>query len=296
MPRGRHNIDNSTAVRLVSNIGRELTRYLETQRKNDDHLTESDIVALKRSLQPGDVLLVEGNSRISGIIKYLTQSSWSHAALYVGRISSAHVPNGDPDVLVEAEVSEGVVSSPLSKYYSCNIRICRPIGLTEKECQRVCNYAMERIGFGYDFHNLFGLMRCLIPLPLQHLWRRPESPLRAGRPTQIICSALIAQAFDVVRYPILPKLTRLESNLVQRDIAQVRDSSLCTPRDFDISPYFQIVKPVLTENFNYRLMDWIDLSGAATGDLKEDATEQRSPGAENAVDPGNSLRTNVVFS
>jgi hypothetical protein len=95
----------------------------------------------------------------------------------------------------------------------------------------------------------------------------------------------------VVRYPILPKLTRLESNLVQRDIVQVRDSSLCTPRDFDISPYFQIVKPVLTENFNYRLMDWIDLSGAATGDLKEDATEQRateqrSPGAENAVDPG----------
>ena len=36
------------------------------------------------SLKPGDVLLVEGNNHISGVIKYLTQSTWSHAALYVG--------------------------------------------------------------------------------------------------------------------------------------------------------------------------------------------------------------------
>jgi len=30
------------------------------------------------------VILVEGNERISECIKYLTQSSWSHSALYVG--------------------------------------------------------------------------------------------------------------------------------------------------------------------------------------------------------------------
>jgi hypothetical protein len=218
-----------------------------------------DVTALQRSLEPGDVLLVEGNSCISSIIKYLTQSNWSHAALYVGRIPGTYAPNGDPHVFVEAEVSEGVVSSPLSKYYSYNTRICRPVGLREEECQRVCSYAIERIGFGYDFRNLFGLMRCLIPLPLQHFWRKTESALGSGGPTQIICSALIAQAFDTVRYPILPKITRLESKVVQRDLLQVRDSSLCTPRDFDVSPYFQIVKPGLTDNFNHRLLDWIDL-------------------------------------
>jgi hypothetical protein len=253
------NTNKGTGVRIFSRIGRELVRCLEKPRQGDDHVTLCDVTALRRSLEPGDVLLVEGNSRISSIIKYLTQSNWSHAALYVGRIPGTSAPNGDPHVFVEAEVSEGVVSSPLSKYYSYNTRICRPVGLREKECQRVCSYAIERIGFGYDFRNLFGLMRCLIPLPLQHFWRKTESALGSGGPTQIICSALIAQAFDTVRYPILPKITRLESKVLQRDLLQVRDSSLCTPRDFDVSPYFQIVKPGLTDNFNHRLLDWIDL-------------------------------------
>jgi hypothetical protein len=165
------------------------------------------------------------------------------------------------------------VSSPLSKYCSFNTRICRPVGLTPEECQRVCSYAIERIGFGYDYRNLFGLMRCLIPLPLQHFWRRPKSELSSEVPTQIICSTLIAQAFDLVRYPVLPEITQLESALVQRDVLQIRDSSLCTPRDFDISPYFQVVKPGLMDNFNYRLMNWIDLPRTAFSEVKEEPTE-----------------------
>ncbi len=36
------------------------------------------------TLRKGDVLLVEGTSRFSSAIKYLTQSTWSHAALYIG--------------------------------------------------------------------------------------------------------------------------------------------------------------------------------------------------------------------
>jgi cell wall-associated NlpC family hydrolase len=52
-------------------------------------------------LQPGDVLLVEGNLRISSLIKYITQSMWSHVALYVGPQPGARVD--DPPVLVEAE-------------------------------------------------------------------------------------------------------------------------------------------------------------------------------------------------
>ena len=51
--------------------------------------TPSDPEQLRGLIQPGDVLLVEGNNRISGIIKYLTQSTWSHAALYVGPIDGA---------------------------------------------------------------------------------------------------------------------------------------------------------------------------------------------------------------
>lgn len=39
-----------------------------------------------------------------------------------------------------------------------------------------------------------------------------------GDPTRIICYALIAQAFEVVRYPILPKVTQLESEVARREI------------------------------------------------------------------------------
>ena len=34
----------------------------------------------------GDVLLVEGRSRVSEVIKIITQSSWTHSALYIGRL------------------------------------------------------------------------------------------------------------------------------------------------------------------------------------------------------------------
>ena len=36
-------------------------------------------------MEPGDILLVEGNQRVSSAIKYLTQSTWSHAAFYLGK-------------------------------------------------------------------------------------------------------------------------------------------------------------------------------------------------------------------
>jgi len=38
-------------------------------------LTANDSTALRDTLRPGDVLLVEGKGRISGSIKYLTQST-----------------------------------------------------------------------------------------------------------------------------------------------------------------------------------------------------------------------------
>jgi hypothetical protein len=100
---------------MLNCIKRQLARYLENS-EPDGTFNPTDLMALRRSLEPGDVLLVEGNSRISAVIKYLTQSPWSHAALYVGPIPGVHAGDGEPHVLIEAELSEGVVSSPLSKY------------------------------------------------------------------------------------------------------------------------------------------------------------------------------------
>jgi len=247
------------AARVLNRIKRRLACYLEDSGPGDESFTPTDSIALRDCLEPGDVLLVEGNSRISATIKYLTQSTWSHAALYVGPVPGAHADNGEPHVLIEAELSEGVVSSPLSKYYSYHTRICRPVGLSREDCERICSYAIDRIGFDYDFRNIFDLMRYLIPLPIPQRWRRRMIAAGSGNPTRIICSALIAQAFDVIRYPILPNVARLESRGTRSEMLQIRHSSLYAPRDFDISPYFQIVKPTLVRNFNYKFTHWVDL-------------------------------------
>jgi len=69
---------------------------------------------------------------------------------------------------------------------------------------------------------------------------------------------LIAQAFDTVRYPILPKITRAGSKKARREILHIRDSSLYMPRDFDISPYFDIVKPTIVQGFDYTALHWAD--------------------------------------
>ena len=86
----------------------------------------NNLEKLKKHIRPGDVLLVEGKSRISQIIKYLTQSSWSHSAIYVGD----HIEiRGHPmaqqyrdqygeesrHLLLEAELSSGVTAVPLTK-------------------------------------------------------------------------------------------------------------------------------------------------------------------------------------
>ncbi len=184
---------------VLDGIGRLMARYLEKPVQGYEPFTPSDFDALRATLRPGDVLLIEGNNHVSGIIKYLTQSTWSHAALYVGHIGDRESASGEPLTLVEANLGEGVVGSPLSKYGRFHTRICRPTGLTPEDCARVCAYAAERIGFDYDVKNIVDLMRFLMPMPVPQRWRRKLMSMGSGHPTRIICSALIAQAFDSVR-------------------------------------------------------------------------------------------------
>jgi Permuted papain-like amidase enzyme, YaeF/YiiX, C92 family len=244
---------------IVDGVGRAIARYLEKPSPGYEPYTPSNPDALRAALKPGDVLLVEGSNHISGVIKYLTQSTWSHAALYVGPVGDRVDKNGEPLVLVEANIGEGVVAAPLSKYARFHTRVCRPTGLTDDDRGRVCAYAAERIGFDYDLKNILDLMRYLFPLPVPQRWRRRLMALGSGHPTRIICSALIAQAFENVRYPILPRVTLLESEVAREEILEIRHSSLYAPRDFDISPYFEVVKPTLLNGFDYKAMAWADI-------------------------------------
>ena len=54
----------------------------------------------------------------------------------------------------------------------------------------------------------------------------------------------------------------LESEAARQEILEIRHSSLYAPRDFDISPYFEVVKPTIVNGFDYKTMAWADLPAA----------------------------------
>jgi hypothetical protein len=118
---------------------------------------------------------------------------------------------------------------------------------------------VERLGFAYDLKNIIDLMRYLLPLPVPQRWRRRMIALGSGDPTRLICSALIADAFSVVHYPILPKIRLTGSRQAREQILEIRHSSLYCPRDFDISPFFNVVKPTIARGFDYKSLHWADL-------------------------------------
>jgi hypothetical protein len=240
----------------LDGVGQLIARYLEKPEAGYEPFTPSEADALREILRPGDVLLVEGNNHISGVIKYLTQSTWSHAALYVGPIGDRTTADGEPLVLVEANLGQGVVAAPLSKYARYHTRVCRPVGLTDEDRARVCTYASERIGFDYDLKNIIDLMRYFLPQPpVPASWRRRMIALGSGEPTRAICSTLIAQAFEAVGYPILPEVRRVDPDS-RRETLHIRHHTLYAPRDFDVSPFFAVVKPTIETGFDYKSMQW----------------------------------------
>lgn len=249
---------------LLRLIGRRLAHFLAKPRDHGQQWATSDPELRAATLRKGDVLLVEGTSRFASAIKYLTQSSWSHAALYVGDALGPSPPGVEPRVLVEADVEEGVRAIPLSHYAHWHARICRPVGLSDEDIDRVVNYAIDRIGHQYDLKNIVDLLRYLFrtpPVPTR--LRRRMLALGSGDPTRAICSSLIAQAFQSVRYPILPERYLLRSddpscNECYEEVLRIRHYSLFVPRDFDISPYFAIIKPVLVQGFDPKQLHWMD--------------------------------------
>ena len=237
---------------LFDRAGRSLAGFLTRPTRRPLRISTSPPQALTAALQPGDVLLVEGDTRISVAIKYLTQSSWSHAALCVAK------PTGDDaaHILLEADVKGGVRVVPLSNYAGLHTRICRAVGLTATEIAQVIEYAMQRVGHQYDARHIWDLARYLLPMPpVPTHWRRRLLALGSGDPTRAICSTLIAEAFQSVDYPILPEVilsrhSDIEAQHSYAELRHIQEHGLYMPRDFDVSPYFQIIKPTLDQGFD----------------------------------------------
>jgi len=241
--------------KLLNAPGKLLVKFITRETGEYSPFAIHSLELLADTIQPCDVLLVEGNQWVSGAIKYLTQSTWSHAALYVGNIIDPEEDAIDPKVLVEADVKEGVIGAPLSRYTNLNTRILRPVGLSPEDKSKVINHMMRNLGSTYDLRNIWDLARYLFPTPpVPVRFRRKMIGLGSGDPTQAICSSLIAQAFQKVKYPILPRVAESEDE--NSLIYSIRHHSLFTPKDFDVSPYFAVIKPTLEQTFDYKGLAW----------------------------------------
>jgi hypothetical protein len=199
----------------------------------------------------------------------ITQSNWSHAVLYVGRLHDIEDPHlrdrlgkhyhggADRQLIIESELGMGTVVRALTAYEGEHIRICRPRGLGYSDSQKVISNAIARLGTTYDVRQIFDLARFLIPWSIMpRRWRSSLFSARPGKSTQTVCSTMIAEAFGSVQFPILPLVKRVEGDSVQ---LFMRNPKLCTPSDFDYSPYFDIIKyPFLDfhHHADQRLLPW----------------------------------------
>ena len=264
--------------RALSDI---VVRFLIGEVRNYQRRIPNNLDNLRKHVRVGDVLLVEGKTRLSQIIKYLTQSSWSHSGMYVGdRLMDAPHPRGGRfrdvygedarHLVLEADLADGVSAVPLGKYTDYNIRVCRPYCISDEDLEHVVRDVVAHIGDQYDQRQLVDLGRYLTPFHLLPArWRRKvffsgESDSRA-----VICSSLIAQAFLRVRYPVMPVLPASLREEQQQGLhpwgPRMRSvhPRLVLPRDFDLSPYFRIVKFNSVEEgpIDYRAIEWVEHVG-----------------------------------
>lgn len=256
---------------LYQVIRKKVVDWLTYEPPSDD-VMPYDFSRLKYEIRPGDVLLIEGRSRISEIINRITLSPWTHAALYIGRLIDyedeatretikKHLLTPVKDntrLIIEDLLDSGTVVTPLKSYRKHHIRICRPIGIAPMDVFRVIGYSIKSLGKPYNVRQLLDLARYLLPWTiLPRRWGSSLFRTSTGEPDSGVCSSLIAEAFTSVQFPILPFVRPDEKNGVEMFH---RNPYLFTPKDFDVSPYFEIIKYPL---FNpeeplpyYRRLPW----------------------------------------
>ena len=265
-------------------VGKIIIQWLLAPKAEHQH-SLSDFKRLQKEARPADVLLVEGRTQVSHIIQMITHSRWSHSALYVGKLAQfkAHLPSDydlstiDPTAhyLIEAELGKGTVLTPIDEYRDYRVRVCRPTGLSSADQARVVCYTIRRLGTGYSVRQLADLARFMFPYGiLPPRWRSSLFQHNAGPETKIVCSSLIADAFQAVKFPVLPILSPDQAG---NERLFKRNPRLFAPSDFDISPYFQILKfpryqwnPLSWKNRHYHTLPWADHQAPANPDIEID--------------------------
>ncbi len=245
--------------RIVCYLEERVASFLDAEESGATYIVANSMEALARTLHKGDVILVEGRTRFSRGVRLFTQSQWTHAALYIGDEIWERYPDRRADLrqlygdyadklLVEALVKDGVVTVPLNKYEDHELRICRPIGVELRALQRVLNTAINDLGKQYDNRNIIDLALQLLPINFGP-FRKKGAQVCIGACTDlaVMCSGVIAKAFQSVGFLIRPTRELLPLGSVAEDevpqlLPVMKHFSHITPRDFDLSCNFAIIK------------------------------------------------------
>src|SRR6267142_4077785 len=123
-------------VRLRTRLIGALANYLAQPVEHYTPATNADPQSLSAMLHHGDVLLTEGNTRVAAIVKRITRSTWSHVSMYVGPLEEGP----DPPCIVEADIAAGVRSIRLSELNALQVRVLRPIGLSDMDRSRLAEW------------------------------------------------------------------------------------------------------------------------------------------------------------
>ena len=162
----------------------------------DSQLTDFD--RLCEELHQGDVLLVEGRTRVSHVIKSITNSPWTHSVLYIGRldeirdeslqekVSEYHQGESHEQLIIESMLGEGTIIKPVTKYENEHLRICRPKGLSRSDRQQVIAFSLSQLGYEYDVRHLLDLARFLFPYGIfPRRWRSTLISSRLAPPMYV---------------------------------------------------------------------------------------------------------------
>jgi hypothetical protein len=99
------------------------------------------------------VLLVAGGNRLSTAIKYLMQSTWSHAALYVGNAIAAPLDAPDGHTLIEVNLGEGCVVVPLASVIATTPASTGRSGSPKLNRAAVIAFMVSRLDTQYDMRS-----------------------------------------------------------------------------------------------------------------------------------------------
>lgn len=143
-------------------------------------------------LRPGDIVLVQGRTRVAKYIGKLTKSQWTHAALVTYHTDDHGYYKG-----IQAEIGTRTGYIDLGTLRHSKMCILRPVNMTGADITKTLRHAETHIGMLYNLRHILDWLRYLV-MPTEFL-RRAKSCLfnKTLMPRdREICTYMIAKSYQ----------------------------------------------------------------------------------------------------